>query len=84
MARAALDASIAYATEREQFGMKISKFQGLRWIIADMATEIEAGRQLMLSAAAMNSDAVAGTIGGNVSSCTSPSSSTTSTPTRSR
>ena len=39
--------------EREQFGQKISKFQGLRWIIADMATEIEAARQLMLSAAAM-------------------------------
>jgi butyryl-CoA dehydrogenase len=53
VARAALDASIAYATEREQFGMKISKFQGLRWIIADMATEIEAARQLTYSAAAM-------------------------------
>jgi butyryl-CoA dehydrogenase len=45
VAQAALDASIAYA-KREQFGMKISKFQGLRWIIADMATEIEAARQL--------------------------------------
>ena len=53
VARAALDASIAYTTEREQFGMKISKFQGLRWIIADMATEIEAARQLTYSAAAM-------------------------------
>lgn len=53
VAQAALDASIKYMKEREQFGQKISKFQGLRWIIADMAVEIEAARQLMLSAAAM-------------------------------
>ena len=53
MAQAALDASVAYAREREQFGRKISKFQGLRWIIADMATELEAARQLTYSAAAM-------------------------------
>jgi len=53
VAQAALDASIKYAKGREQFGQKISKFQGLRWILADMATEIEAARQLMLSAAAM-------------------------------
>ncbi len=55
VAQAALDASIKYAKGREQFGQKISKFQGLRWILADMATEIEAARQLMLSAAAMKS-----------------------------
>jgi len=53
VARAAFDAAVQYSKEREQFGRLISKFQGLRWIIADMATEIEAGRQLMLSAAAM-------------------------------
>ena len=53
VARAALDASVAYTQEREQFGMKISKFQGLRWIIADMATELEAARQLTYSAASM-------------------------------
>lgn len=53
VARAAFDAAVSYAKQREQFGRKISKFQGLRWIIADMATEIEAARQLMLSAAAM-------------------------------
>jgi len=55
VAQAALDASIKYAKGREQFGQKISKFQGLRWMLADMATEIEAARQLMLSAAAMKS-----------------------------
>lgn len=53
VARAAFDAAVAYAKEREQFGRTISKFQGLRWMIADMATEIEAAQQLMLSAAAM-------------------------------
>ena len=53
VAQAALDAAVQYTKEREQFGQSISKFQGLRWIVADMATEIEAGRQLMLSAAAM-------------------------------
>ncbi len=53
VAQAALDAAVKYAKERDQFGQKICKFQGLRWIIADMATEIEAARQLMLSAAAM-------------------------------
>ncbi len=53
VAQAALDAAVSYAQEREQFGVKISKFQGLRWMIADMATELEAARQLTFSAAAM-------------------------------
>jgi len=53
VAQAAYDATIKYVKQREQFGRKISKFQGLRWTIADMATEIEAARQLMYVAAAM-------------------------------
>jgi alkylation response protein AidB-like acyl-CoA dehydrogenase len=53
VARAALDAAVAYTQQREQFGQKIAKFQGIRWMIADMATEIEAARLLMLSAAQM-------------------------------
>ena len=53
VAQAAMDAAVQYAKKREQFGQKISKFQGLRWIIADMATEIEAAKQLTFSAAAM-------------------------------
>jgi butyryl-CoA dehydrogenase len=53
VAQAAFDAAVKYAKKREQFGRPISKFQGLRWMIADMATELEAARQLMLSAAAM-------------------------------
>lgn len=53
VAQAALDFAVKYAKERDQFGQKIAKFQGIRWYIADMATEIEAARQLMFSAAAM-------------------------------
>jgi alkylation response protein AidB-like acyl-CoA dehydrogenase len=53
VAQAALDEAVKYAKNREQFGQPISKFQGLRWMIADMATQIEAARQLMFSAAAM-------------------------------
>jgi alkylation response protein AidB-like acyl-CoA dehydrogenase len=52
VAQAALDAAVSYAKEREQFGQSISKFQGLRWILADMATELEAARQITFSAAA--------------------------------
>lgn len=53
VAQAALNAAIKYARQREQFGQSISKFQGLRWMVADMATEVEAARQLTFSAAAM-------------------------------
>lgn len=52
VAQAALDAAVSYAGEREQFGQPISKFQGLRWMLADMATELEAARQLTFFAAA--------------------------------
>jgi alkylation response protein AidB-like acyl-CoA dehydrogenase len=53
VARSAIDAAVAYTKEREQFGRKVSKFQGLRWMVADMTTELEAARQLTYSAAAM-------------------------------
>ena len=53
VAQAALDAAVEYAKNRKQFGCTISKHQGIRWQIADMATQIEAARQLILSAAAM-------------------------------
>jgi butyryl-CoA dehydrogenase len=58
VAQAAFDAAVKYAKTREQFGRMISKFQGLRWMIADMATEIEAARQLTFSAAAMKDKGV--------------------------
>jgi len=51
LAQAALDASIPYAQTREQFGRAIGTFQGVAFMIADMATEIEAARQLVWRAA---------------------------------
>ena len=45
LAQAALDAAIPYAQTREQFGRPIGTFQGVAFLIADMATEIEAARR---------------------------------------
>ena len=53
LAQACLEASVSYAKERVQFGRPISKFQGIRWMISDMATDIEAARLLTFNAAAM-------------------------------
>ncbi|MEU0254833.1 acyl-CoA dehydrogenase family protein [Streptomyces sp. NPDC006184] len=51
LAQAALDEAVGYATQRRQFGRPIADFQGLRFMLADMATQIEAGRALYLAAA---------------------------------
>ncbi|MBM7091232.1 acyl-CoA dehydrogenase family protein [Streptomyces sp. NPDC012461] len=51
LAQAALDEALRYAAERRQFGKPIADFQGLRFMLADMATQIEAGRALYLAAA---------------------------------
>ncbi len=51
LAQAALDAAIPYAQTREQFGRPIGTFEGVAFLIADMATEIEAARQLVWRAA---------------------------------
>jgi alkylation response protein AidB-like acyl-CoA dehydrogenase len=51
LAQGAYDLAFAYAQERQQFGRPISKFQAIRFQLADMATEIEAGRQLVHRAA---------------------------------
>jgi alkylation response protein AidB-like acyl-CoA dehydrogenase len=51
VAQAALDAALAYAREREQFGQPIIGFQGVSFLLADMATRTEAARSLVLSAA---------------------------------
>jgi alkylation response protein AidB-like acyl-CoA dehydrogenase len=50
-AQGAYEMSLAYAREREQFGRKIGKFQAIAFKLADMATEIEAGRHLVYKAA---------------------------------
>jgi len=51
IAQATLEKCISYAQEREQFGKKLSRFQAIQWMIADMATQIEAARLLVLQAA---------------------------------
>jgi short-chain 2-methylacyl-CoA dehydrogenase len=51
LAQGAYDLAYAYAKEREQFGKPIAKFQAVQFKLADMATEIEAGRGLVHKAA---------------------------------
>lgn len=51
LAQAALDASVPYARQRQQFGRPIGSFQGVAFMIADMATEIEAARLMVYRAA---------------------------------
>ncbi|MBE6081600.1 acyl-CoA dehydrogenase [Acidilutibacter cellobiosedens] len=51
IAQGALDETVKYVKEREQFGRPLSKFQGLQWIIADIETAIEASRLLVYRAA---------------------------------
>ena len=53
LSQACLDAAVTYAQERVQFGSPLSKFQGIRWMIADMAVQIEASRLLTFNAASM-------------------------------
>ncbi|MFD1020058.1 acyl-CoA dehydrogenase [Thalassobacillus hwangdonensis] len=56
IAQGALDASVAYAKEREQFGKPISQQQGISFKIADMGTEVEAARLLTYQAAYLESE----------------------------
>jgi alkylation response protein AidB-like acyl-CoA dehydrogenase len=51
LARAAFDESLRYANERVQFGQPIGQFQGLQWMLADMAVDLEAARVLTWQAA---------------------------------
>ena len=53
MAYGAFDAALAYSKERKQFGQSIASFQGISFKLADMATDIEASRLLILQAAAL-------------------------------
>ena len=52
IAQGALDASVAYVKERQQFGKAIAEFQGVQFMLADMAMQLEAARQLVYVAAA--------------------------------
>ena len=51
LSQAALDASVVYARERKQFGRAIGNFQGVAFMVADMATEVDAARQMVWRAA---------------------------------
>lgn len=51
LAQGALDLAIKYVNEREQFGQKVSSFQAIQFMLADMATQIEAARQLVYQSA---------------------------------
>ncbi|HOC76212.1 MAG TPA: acyl-CoA dehydrogenase family protein [Deltaproteobacteria bacterium] len=51
ISRACLDEAVRYARQRRQFGRSISSFQAIQWMIADMATGIEAAHLLSMSAA---------------------------------
>ena len=52
LGQAALDEAMRYARERVQFGQPIAKFQAIQWMIADMATEVDAARLMVYRAAA--------------------------------
>jgi short-chain 2-methylacyl-CoA dehydrogenase len=56
LAQGAYDLAYAYAKERQQFGRPISKFQAVQFQLADMATEIEAGRALVYRAARLKDE----------------------------
>jgi alkylation response protein AidB-like acyl-CoA dehydrogenase len=51
IAQGALDEAIKYAKQRKQFGKSISSFQGVQWMLADMATQVEASRALVYASA---------------------------------
>ena len=53
IAQGALELAVKYAKDRQQFGKSISSFQGIQWMLADMATEVEAARGLVYSTARM-------------------------------
>jgi alkylation response protein AidB-like acyl-CoA dehydrogenase len=52
IAQGALDYALGYTKERQQFGSRIADFQGIQWMLADMAMNVEAARGLVYAAAA--------------------------------
>jgi alkylation response protein AidB-like acyl-CoA dehydrogenase len=60
IAQGALDYALGYVRERKQFGRPVADFQGLQFMIADMAMKLEAARQLTYAAAAKSERAMAG------------------------
>ena len=60
IAQGALDYALGYIRERKQFGRAIADFQGIQFMVADMAMKLEAARQLTYAAAARSDRAMAG------------------------
>jgi alkylation response protein AidB-like acyl-CoA dehydrogenase len=60
IAQGALDYAVGYVRERKQFGKAIAEFQGIQFMVADMAMKLEAARQLTYAAAARSERAMAG------------------------
>jgi alkylation response protein AidB-like acyl-CoA dehydrogenase len=60
IAQGALDYAVGYVKERRQFGQAIADFQGVQFMLADMAMRLEAARQLTYHAAALSEQAMAG------------------------
>jgi alkylation response protein AidB-like acyl-CoA dehydrogenase len=52
IAQGAVDASVSYAADRKQFGQRVADFEGIQFMLADMASQTEAARQLTYAAAA--------------------------------
>ncbi len=67
IARAALDASLAYAAERKQFGQPIREFQAIQFKLADMAARIAAARALLHATAAAKDRGESTTLHGSMS-----------------
>jgi alkylation response protein AidB-like acyl-CoA dehydrogenase len=60
IAQGALDYAVGYVQQRRQFGQPIAEFQGVQFMLADMAMKIEAARQLTYAAAARSERAISG------------------------
>lgn len=60
LAQGAMDLAVAFVKERQAFGQRVADYQGIRWIIADMAIQVEAARHLVYSAAQAVDDGMRG------------------------
>jgi hypothetical protein len=69
IAQAGLEAALDYARTRQQFGQRIADFQGLQWMLADMAKEITAARLLVHHAAAALDSGESATIACSMAKC---------------